>query len=118
MRSKLGTPLSSQATASPSMMQDRGRNREGLDDQRKAVRQVIAGPAVEPHLGAVLPLAWTHSLSNEMRALVDGEWPELAHKLPPMLSDISALDSRKTLPISNWHKKRFRRSRVWERLFS
>jgi len=38
MRSKFGTPLSSQATASPSMMQERDPQAgERLDDQREAV---------------------------------------------------------------------------------
>jgi hypothetical protein len=38
------------------MMQDRERSRaQGLHDQREAKCQVIAGPTVEPHLGAVLP---------------------------------------------------------------
>jgi hypothetical protein len=41
--SKLGMPLSSHATASPS-----------LDDQREPVRQVVAGAAVQPHAVAVL----------------------------------------------------------------
>jgi hypothetical protein len=46
----------SHAIASPSMTQDRERSRaKGLHDQRKTICQVIAGPAVEPHLGAVLP---------------------------------------------------------------
>ena len=48
-------PLSSQATASPSMMQERERSRgQGLHDQRKAVGEVIAGAAVELHPLAVL----------------------------------------------------------------
>ena len=51
MRSKLGTPSSLQATASPSMMQDRDRKAgERLDDQREALGQVIARTAGEPHL--------------------------------------------------------------------
>jgi hypothetical protein len=37
------------------MMQDRDRSRgQGLHDQREAVCQVVARPAVEPHLRAVL----------------------------------------------------------------
>src|SRR5262249_61360379 len=53
MRSKLGTPSSPQATASPSMMQDRDRRRvERLDDQREAVGQVVArsGLSLPPSL--------------------------------------------------------------------
>jgi hypothetical protein len=38
------------------MMHDRERSlAKELHDQRKTICQVIAGPAVEPHLGAVLP---------------------------------------------------------------
>jgi hypothetical protein len=48
-------PSSPQATASPSMMQDRGRQpREALNDEREAIGQVITGPAVELHPLAVL----------------------------------------------------------------
>ena len=48
-------PLSSQATASPSIMRERERSRaERLDDQREAVGQVIAGAAVELHPCAIL----------------------------------------------------------------
>jgi hypothetical protein len=55
MRSKLGMPSSSQATASSSMMQERERSRATrLDDQREAVGQVVARSAVEPHAVAVL----------------------------------------------------------------
>jgi len=38
------------------MTQDRGRSRaKELHDQRETICQVIAGPAIEPHPGAVLP---------------------------------------------------------------
>ena len=55
MRSKDAIPSSPHATASPSMMQERERSsRQRLDDEREAVGQVIARPAVEPHPLAVL----------------------------------------------------------------
>ena len=55
MRSKLGTPLSPQATASPSMMQDReAKAGKSLSDQREAASRVIVGAAVEPHVVAIL----------------------------------------------------------------
>src|SRR5215472_1876911 len=55
MRLNEATPLSSQATASPSMMQERERKAcQRLDDRREAVGEVIARTAVEPHLRAVL----------------------------------------------------------------
>src|SRR5262245_48993623 len=50
MRSNDAIPLSSQATASPSIMQERrAQPGQRLDDQREAAGEVIAGTAVEPH---------------------------------------------------------------------
>jgi len=47
--------LSSQATASPSMMQEREAQAcQCLNDQREAVGEIIARTAVEPHLRAGL----------------------------------------------------------------
>jgi hypothetical protein len=40
-----------QATASPSIMQERLQRRESLDDERKAVGKVIARTAIETHAG-------------------------------------------------------------------
>src|SRR5262245_21149844 len=55
MRSKLGTPLSSQHTASPSMMLERERRRASrLHDQREPMCQVVAWAAVQTHAVAVL----------------------------------------------------------------
>jgi hypothetical protein len=55
MRLNEATPLSSQATASPSMMQERERRRaQGLDDQREATGEIVARTAVEPHMRAGL----------------------------------------------------------------
>jgi len=50
------TPLSSQATASPSMMQERERRRAKVsNNQREGAGKVIAGAAIEAHSRAVLP---------------------------------------------------------------
>ena len=55
MRLNEATPLSSQATASPSMMQERERRRANVStDQRKAVGEVIARTTIEPHSLVVL----------------------------------------------------------------
>src|SRR5262245_60865785 len=55
MRSKLGMPLPSQATASPSMMQERARSRARVvNNQREAMREVVARAAIEPHAVAIL----------------------------------------------------------------
>src|SRR5262249_52092708 len=55
MRSNEATPLSSQAAASPSMMQERERRRASVSTiSGKLTGEVIAGAAVEPHLRASL----------------------------------------------------------------
>jgi|SRR5262245_26149202 len=55
MRLNEATPLSSQATASPSMMQEREPQAgQRLDDQREAMGEVITRTAVEPHLRVLL----------------------------------------------------------------
>ncbi len=54
MRSNEATPLSSQATASPSIMQERERSRES-NDQREATGKIIARTAIEAHSRAVFP---------------------------------------------------------------
>jgi hypothetical protein len=55
MRSKLGTPSSPQATASPSMVQERERSRASDSAiSLEAVHQVVPQAAVEPHPCAVL----------------------------------------------------------------
>src|SRR5262249_25098149 len=54
-RSNEATPLSSQATASPSMMQERGAQAcQGLDNQREAAGEIVARTAVKPHPRASL----------------------------------------------------------------
>ena len=55
MWSKHAIPSSLHATASPSMMQERERTLgDRLDDEREAIGQIIAGPAVELHPFVVL----------------------------------------------------------------
>jgi hypothetical protein len=55
MRLNEATPLSSQATASQSMMQERERRRANVSTiKREATGEVIARTAVEPHLRAGL----------------------------------------------------------------
>src|SRR5215831_8972064 len=57
MRLNEATPLSSQATASPSMMQERERRRANvstISGKRWVVGEAIARTAVEPHLRASL----------------------------------------------------------------
>ena len=53
MRLNEATPLSSQATASPSMMQERERKRANVSTI-SGKRWVRSLPAIEPHLRAVL----------------------------------------------------------------
>src|SRR5215831_5776627 len=49
------TPLSSQATASPSMMHERARKPgQRFDDQREAAGEVVARSRIEPHARTIL----------------------------------------------------------------
>src|SRR2546428_8517246 len=55
MRSNEATPLSSQATASPSMIAGaRAQPGERINDQREAAGEIISRTAVAPHLRASL----------------------------------------------------------------
>jgi len=68
MRLKFGTPLSSQETASPSMIQER--------ERRRSNASTISGKAVEPHMVG-------HLARHEAKAvLLDLMWPDRARGRP------------------------------------
>src|SRR5262249_15959845 len=91
------TPLSSQATASPSMMQECERRRANVStDQRKAIGEFIAREAVEPHLCALLA-------GNDPKAVMLDLVQPLAARVPDPV--LPRLDRRSRLGL--------RRSRPW-----
>jgi hypothetical protein len=85
MRLNEVTPLSSQATACPSGA--RAQAGQGLNDQREAIREIIAGTAVEPHPCGILtgddPKAVVLSAPNEGKLrLVKAGWDDATVVLP------------------------------------
>src|SRR6266478_5002616 len=64
---------------------------QGFHDQREAVCQIIARPAIEPHRGAALGIGYTSRISSSLLP----PWPSAASK--PLMSGTVSISQTMTL---------------------